>query len=60
MQGGDLTVRGGRVWMKSLEGLRRIDIILRRVDDFFCDPVELLAATPNWVCQSKWCVPAAW
>lgn len=41
VQGGDLTVRGGRVWMKSLEGLRRIDIILRRVDDFFCDPVEL-------------------
>ena len=41
VQGSDLTVRGGRVWMKSLEGLRPIDVILRRVDDFFCDPVEL-------------------
>ena len=41
VQGGDLTVRGGRVWMRSLEGLRRVDVILRRVDDFFCDPVEL-------------------
>ena len=41
VQGSDLTVRGGRVWMKSLEGLRPVDVILRRVDDFFCDPVEL-------------------
>ncbi|MFZ5652843.1 MAG: circularly permuted type 2 ATP-grasp protein [Pseudomonadota bacterium] len=41
VQGGDLTVRGGRVWMRSLEGLRRVDVILRRVDDFYCDPVEL-------------------
>lgn len=41
VQGSDLTVRGGRVWMRSLEGLRPVDVILRRVDDFFCDPVEL-------------------
>lgn len=41
VQGGDLAVRNGYVWMKSLEGLRRVDVILRRVDDYFCDPVEL-------------------
>lgn len=41
VQGGDLTVRKGYVWMKSLEGLRRVDVILRRVDDYYCDPVEL-------------------
>lgn len=41
VQGGDLIVRDGYVWMKSLEGLRRVDVILRRVDDIFSDPVEL-------------------
>ncbi len=41
VQGGDLTVRDGRVWLKSLEGLQPVDVILRRVDDSFCDPLEL-------------------
>lgn len=41
VQGDDLTVRDGKVWLKSLEGLRQIDVILRRVDDSFCDPLEL-------------------
>lgn len=41
VQGGDLTVRNGYVWMKSLDGLHRVDVILRRVDDTWCDPVEL-------------------
>ena len=41
VQGGDLVVRNGYVWLKSLEGLKRVDVILRRVDDVYCDPVEL-------------------
>ena len=41
VQGDDLTVWDGRVWLKSLGGLRPVDIILRRVDDIFCDPLEL-------------------
>ncbi len=41
VQGGDLTVRDGRVWLKSLSGLQPIDVILRRVDDSYCDPLEL-------------------
>lgn len=41
VQSGDLIVRNGHVWMKSLDGLSRVDVILRRVDDSFCDPVEL-------------------
>ncbi|MFI3137181.1 MAG: circularly permuted type 2 ATP-grasp protein [Methylococcaceae bacterium] len=40
-QGDDLTVRDGRVWLKSLAGLQAVDVILRRVDDSFCDPLEL-------------------
>ncbi len=41
VQGGDLTVREGRVWLKSLAGLQAVDVILRRVDDSFCDPLEM-------------------
>ena len=41
VQSGDLIVRNGFVWMKALDGLSRVDVILRRVDDSFCDPVEL-------------------
>jgi len=41
VEGGDLTVRDRRVFIKTLEGLRPVDVILRRVDDSFCDPLEL-------------------
>ena len=30
-----------RVFIKTLEGLQPVDVILRRVDDSFCDPLEL-------------------
>ena len=41
VQSSDLVVRNGFIWMKSLEGLGRVDVILRHIDDVFCDPVEL-------------------
>lgn len=41
VQGSDLQVKDGFLWMKSLGGLERVDVVLRRVDDYFCDPVEL-------------------
>lgn len=41
VEGSDLTVRGGIVWLKTLSGMQRVHVILRRVDDDFCDPVEL-------------------
>jgi uncharacterized circularly permuted ATP-grasp superfamily protein/uncharacterized alpha-E superfamily protein len=41
VQAGDLVVRNGFLWMKSMDGLKRVDVLLRRVDDTFCDPVEL-------------------
>lgn len=41
VQGSDLVVRDGAVWLKSLNGLSKVDVILRRVDDIYCDPVEL-------------------
>lgn len=45
VQGNDLTVRDARVYLKTLGGLQRIDVILRRVDDDFCDPLELQASS---------------
>src|SRR5260370_19032459 len=39
----DLTVRDGRVLLKTLGGLRRVDVILRRLNDDYCDPLELRA-----------------
>lgn len=45
VQGGDLTVRDGRVWLKSLAGLQAVDVILRRVDDSFCDPLEMRSSS---------------
>ncbi|MGE8721001.1 circularly permuted type 2 ATP-grasp protein [Leptospira terpstrae] len=41
VQGEDLTVRKNKVYMKTVEGLQQIDLILRRVDDDFMDPLEL-------------------
>lgn len=41
VRGADLTVRDGRVFLKTLNGLRQVDGILRRVDDVYADPLEL-------------------
>src|SRR5262249_7653400 len=43
VQGGDLAVRDGKVWLNTVDGLQPVDVILRRVDDTFCDPLELRA-----------------
>jgi uncharacterized circularly permuted ATP-grasp superfamily protein/uncharacterized alpha-E superfamily protein len=41
VEGGDLIVRDNRVWLTTLDGLQPVDVILRRMDDGYCDPVEL-------------------
>src|SRR5580658_6698759 len=41
VEGIDLTVRDRCVFLKTVDGLERVDVILRRVDDSFCDPLEL-------------------
>lgn len=37
----DLTVRGFKVYLKTVTGLKKVDVILRRVEDGMCDPLEL-------------------
>lgn len=41
VEGGDLTVRDQCVYLKTLGGLQRVDLILRRLDADYCDPLEL-------------------
>lgn len=41
VQGNDLVVKDSHVWLKTMGGLERVDVILRRVDDIYCDPLEL-------------------
>ncbi len=43
VQGNDLIVKDNFVWLKTMGGLERVDVILRRVDDIYCDPLELRA-----------------
>ncbi len=40
-QATDLTVRNNRVFIKTVEGHQQVDVIFRRTDDVFMDPLEL-------------------
>jgi uncharacterized circularly permuted ATP-grasp superfamily protein len=39
VEGQDLFVEGEFVWMRTTEGPRRVDVIYRRIDDAFIDPL---------------------
>lgn len=41
VQGEDLMVKNNYVWLKTMGGLEKVDVIIRRVDDIYCDPLEL-------------------
>jgi uncharacterized circularly permuted ATP-grasp superfamily protein/uncharacterized alpha-E superfamily protein len=41
VEGDDLLVRDGNVYLKTLTGLEPVSAIFRRVDSDFCDPLEL-------------------
>ena len=43
VEGGDLTVREQRLYLKTVEGLEPVHGMLRRLDDDWCDPLELRA-----------------
>ena len=38
---GDLTVRNGALFLKTLKGLQQVDVLVRRVDGRLVDPLEL-------------------
>ncbi len=39
VEGADLFVEGGFVWMRTTEGPKRVDVIYRRIDDAYLDPL---------------------
>ncbi len=41
VEGGDLTVRNNYVYLKTISGLQQVDVIIRRIDSEWCDPLEL-------------------
>lgn len=41
VEGSDLTVRDDRVYLKTVEGLKPVDVVLRRIGSELCDPLEL-------------------
>ncbi|MFE1596275.1 circularly permuted type 2 ATP-grasp protein [Nocardia sp. NPDC058705] len=41
VESSDLVVRDGALWMRSLGSLERVDVVLRRVDAEFSDPLDL-------------------
>lgn len=41
VEGGDLTVRADRLYLRTVAGLEPVHGLLRRLDDDFCDPLEL-------------------
>jgi len=40
VEGADLTVRDDTVYLKTIQGMRRVDVIFRRLDSEWCDPLE--------------------
>jgi uncharacterized circularly permuted ATP-grasp superfamily protein/uncharacterized alpha-E superfamily protein len=45
LEGEDLAVRDGVVHVRTVEGLRRVDVLWRRLDGDFADPLELRGAS---------------
>jgi uncharacterized circularly permuted ATP-grasp superfamily protein/uncharacterized alpha-E superfamily protein len=45
VEGDDLVVREGRAYVRTIAGLKRADVLLRRVDADFLDPLELNGAS---------------
>jgi uncharacterized circularly permuted ATP-grasp superfamily protein/uncharacterized alpha-E superfamily protein len=41
VEGADLTVRGDRLFLRTVEGLEPVHGLIRRLDDDYCDPLEL-------------------
>jgi len=45
VEGSDLIARDGKVYVRTIAGLKRADVLLRRVDADFIDPLELNSAS---------------
>ncbi|MEM1059465.1 MAG: circularly permuted type 2 ATP-grasp protein [Verrucomicrobiota bacterium] len=57
-EGADLTVRDNKVYLKTLNGLLKVDVILRRLDEDYCDPLEFRSTSALGVAGLMQCVAA--
>ena len=71
VEGDDLVVREGRVFVRTIAGLKQCDVIWRHIDADWCDPFELnassrigvpglLEAIRNGVLRLKICPAQGW
>jgi uncharacterized circularly permuted ATP-grasp superfamily protein len=51
VEGDDLAVSGDRIHIRTVAGLKRLDVLLRRVDSNSLDPLELDASSPT--CRAR-------
>ena len=49
VEGADLAVRDGRVWLRALGGMEPVDAVLRRMEEAAADPLELEPDAPRGV-----------
>ena len=58
VEGGDLTARDGALYLKTLRGLRRVDVLIRREDGRMVDPLELepgsVGGVPGLLDAARW------
>ena len=68
VEGRDLLVHDNVVYMRTTAGLRRVDVIYRRIDDDFIDPLAFrpdsmlgsrACSTPTGPARSRWRTPSA-
>jgi len=45
VEGEDLIMRDRQIFLRTVGGLKRMDVIMRRVDSDYCDPLELEASS---------------
>jgi uncharacterized circularly permuted ATP-grasp superfamily protein len=49
VEGRDLLVRDSRVYMRTTRGLRRVDVVYRRIDDDYLDQDPILPNVPTYL-----------
>ena len=52
VQGSDLVVTDGFVYMRTTQGFERVDVIYRRIDDDFLDPHDVPRPIRRWACRA--------
>ena len=49
VEGSDMTVRDERLFLKTVDGLKPVDLVLRRIYSDLCDPLELMTESTTGI-----------